>query len=410
MKLSPTRKPALLAASMLLPGMFLLPALAQAQSDASTGIDGTVVVVTAQKRSQSIQKTPISIAALSGDTLSKSGITDLNQAVVSVPSVQVQNTNMGATFYIRGIGSRGTGGASPVSVHQDGIYQEQQDVTSATMADVKRIEVLRGPQGTLYGRNANGGTINIITNDPSLAGMSADAKLGFGNYNSRMGELSVNLPLSDTLALRLTGAATKHDGYLTNGLSDRDDSVARAKLLWKPNADFRLLLTVQNTSTNSNGPGDVLISDSVSNPWYADATNVFTSVFTGDPLFCSPNCQPYYHLNDTQYGLQADYDLGFAVLTATAGHETFKRNYLQVSAGGLEGDNRAFEQSSYEVRLASQASSALQWVVGLYALDQDSDELKLIYHIDTATGYPKTQRNRRPHLARSPGLSPIVCA
>lgn len=375
-----------------------MPALADEAGAADVPDPGRVqeIVVTAMKRTGSVQKTPASIAVVSGQTLQETGTANLVSAVETVPSVQVQKSNTGATFYIRGIGSRGVGGSSPVSVNIDGIYQQQPDIVAGAFADVARIEVLRGPQGTLYGRNANGGTINIITRDPQLGVNSADITLGVGNYSALHAEAAVNLALTDTLSVRAVGAVDRHDGYLSNGLDDANDKVARIKALWQPVPELRVLLGYEHTSIDKLGPGNVLISDDAPNPRQADPFNTFSVVFTGDPVYCSPSCRPYYRVENDSYNAQLDYDFGFAKLTALAGIQRYTNNHLQAFSGGLERAYQPLDQESYEVRLANGDGSPIQWVVGGYMLDQDfSGETKYVLHIDDASYYPvETTRSR----------------
>ncbi|HWU03085.1 MAG TPA: TonB-dependent receptor [Novosphingobium sp.] len=375
-----------------------LPAMAQAQVEAQRADPAKVqdIVVTAMRRTTILQKTPASIAVISGDVLSATGTADLAAAVENVPAVQVQKSNTGASFYIRGIGSRGVGGDSPISVNIDGLYQQQPDVVSGAFADVARIEVMRGPQGTLYGRNANGGTVNIITKDPKLGERSADISLGYGNYQTIHAGAALNLPVGETLAVRLVGSLDRHDGYLSNGLSDRNDRVLRGKLLWQPSDRLRVLLGVDYLSTASKGPSNVLLSDDNPDPRYAAPYGSFTDLPQGKPVYCSPNCQPYYHVESTTYRGQADYDLGFATLTGLVGVQNYRRDYLQSFSGGIEHDVQPFHQRSYEVRLASRNGSPVQWVVGGYWLDQDwSGEMKYVYHIDAADYYAINQAHSR---------------
>ncbi|MBB6253262.1 TonB-dependent receptor [Nitrospirillum iridis] len=379
-------------------GAALVPAFATAQEatppmagggqEANSASALEEIIVTAERRVSNIQRTPISIAVKTGADLAQTGTVDLAKAVEDVPAVQVQKSNTGASFYIRGIGSRGVGGSSPVSVNEDGIYQQQPDLISGAFADLDRIEVLRGPQGTLYGRNANGGTVNVITKNPDLDGYSGDVTVGFGNYDTVQSQAVLNAPLGPTLAIRIVGDLEQHSGYLTNGLSDRDDKVLRGKALWKPNDRFSLLVSAEEFFTDSRGPGNVLISAVRDNPWYSAPYDSFAVVFTGDPVFCSPNCQPYYRVRNKQYRAEANYDLGFATLTALTGIQRYRRHYLQAFAGGLEYDDQPLDQESYELRLTSNEGAAIKWVAGAYALNQDySGETKYVYHIDSATYY-----------------------
>ncbi|MCJ2184785.1 TonB-dependent receptor [Novosphingobium sp. 1949] len=374
------------------------PANAAAKSAATTSDaeDAGEIIVTAMKRAGSVQKTPASIAVIGAETLQETGTSDLASAVENVPAVQVQRSNTGASFYIRGIGSRGVGGSSPVSVNIDGVYQQKGDIIAGAFADVERIEVLRGPQGTLYGRNANGGTVNIITNDPHLDENSADITLGVGNYSAIHAEAAVNLALTPTLAIRAVGAVDRHDGYLSNGLDDQNDRIGRIKVLWQPDPALRVLLSYEHFAIDKKGAGNVIISDDVANKRYAEPYNEYTVLTTGDAVYCSPNCQPYYRVDADQFNAQIDYDFGFAKLTALTGIQRYTNRHLQAFSGGLEWAYEPLDQESYEVRLASADSSPISWVVGGYWLDQDlSGETKYVLHIADATYYPLQQDRSR---------------
>jgi iron complex outermembrane receptor protein len=381
------------------------------QTDTTQSADQTSamlgeVVVTAQKRSEPIQRVPISIVAVTGEQMTQAGVSTLDELAGRIPAVQVQNTNNGATFFIRGIGDPGkSNGSSPVAVNLDGIYQSQQEVTGAALADLSRIEVLRGPQGTLYGRNATGGTVNIITNDPLLGEWSGEMQAGLGNYESRQLEGVINAPIGSTLAVRLVGSTNDHSGYLTNGLDDRHDRVIRVKALWQPSGRLRLLGTVQYLKIDEHGPSDVGLAPDgktagnlswppggptpvytvSSNPWFDGPYNVETS--GPNAVYCSPYCSTFYRVHDLQLIGQLDYDMGFGKLTAIAGSEQFQRDYLQFFAG-YSGDQDPYHQESVEVRLANKRGSPIQWVAGVYALNQDGSG-----EVQEMLGIPQDSRN-----------------
>lgn len=384
----------LLASSALV--LFDTSAQADEENPTTAGPGIDEIVVTAMKRVGSVQKTPASIAVVSSETLQETGTSNLVSAVENVPSVQVQKSNTGATFYIRGIGSRGVGGSSPVSVNIDGIYQQQPDIIAGAFADIARVEVLRGPQGTLYGRNANGGTVNTITRDPTLGENSADLTLGIGNYSAIHAEAAVNLAITDTLSVRAVGSTDRHDGYLSNGLDDANDKIGRIKVLWQPDPALRILLGYEHTLIDKLGPGNVLLTDDVANKRYAAPYDSFAVVFTGDPVYCSPTCVPYYRVKNDAFNAQLDYDFGFAKLTALAGIQRYTNRHLQPFSGGLEEAYQPLDQESYEVRLANGDGSPIEWVIGGYMLDQDfSGETKYVLHIDDASYYPvQTTRSR----------------
>ena len=198
------------------------------------------VVVTAAKVEASIQDTPIAVSAFSQEQLDAQLINDASAMQFSVPNLTQTKGNFTAgDIRIRGIGSGavGTFGDSGVGIHVNGIYQVSTRIFETQFLDMERVEVLRGPQGTLYGRNTTGGVINLITAkaDPSEFNASIDATVG--NYGANQGRFHVNTPLSDTLAFRAAGMMLNRDGftenlYTGNDVDDRSLWSGRLSFTW----------------------------------------------------------------------------------------------------------------------------------------------------------------------------------
>ena len=183
------------------------------------------VVVTAAKVEASIQDTPIAVSAFTQEQLDAQLINDASAMQFSVPNLtQTKGNFTGGDIRIRGIGSGavGTFGDSGVGIHVNGIYQVATRIFETQFLDMERVETLRGPQGTLYGRNTTGGVINLITSkaDPSEFSASIDGTVG--NYGASQGRFHVNAPLSDTLALRVAGMSLERDGFTTNEFTGND--------------------------------------------------------------------------------------------------------------------------------------------------------------------------------------------
>ena len=204
------------------------------------------IIVTAQKRAESLQVVPIAVSAFSQDMLQRRGLlggADLQQAI--------PNVSFGATgfnrynFQIRGIGSQIQGFSvdTGVGVHENNIPLTANRLAEAEFYDVERVEVLRGPQGTLYGRNATGGVINVITAKPGDA-FSGSITGELGRYDTRRLRGFVNIPLTDTLAVRAAGTMIKRDGTSYNSgtgnfVDSRDLWSTRLTAAWKPSSNFR---------------------------------------------------------------------------------------------------------------------------------------------------------------------------
>ncbi len=182
------------------------------------------IIVTATKRSENLQNVPVAVAAISAAALAKSGVfetTDLNHAI---PNFQVSSPygSQQPNFSVRGIGvgtEFNANAASPVGVYVDEVYQTFRASHGQQLYDLNQVEVVRGPQGTLYGRNTTGGAINFITHAPSLSGTNGYATVGYGNYNRINAEGAIEFtPVKDVLGIRIAGTYVKSDPYILNRL------------------------------------------------------------------------------------------------------------------------------------------------------------------------------------------------
>jgi iron complex outermembrane receptor protein len=189
------------------------------------------VIVTAQKRLQSSSKVPVALSVITADDLKSKGISTAADLTNNVPNVLIgQGVSGGMEITIRGLGNSDNSerGDPQTAFHIDGIYLGRPQGAGATFFDVERVEVLRGPQGTLYGRNANAGAINVITKKPS-AKLEGEVNGEIGTYGEQKTDAMLNVPVSDSFALRAVISSQKHDGYTdtattANGyLRDRDD-------------------------------------------------------------------------------------------------------------------------------------------------------------------------------------------
>lgn len=220
-----------------------LPIPASAQDGTGRGIEE--IIVTAQKREESLQDTPISLVALSGRELETRQINGLNDLRSSVPNLQLTpHPNSAATtqVFMRGVGLNDDQITQDPStaIYIDGVYVARSQGLAMDVADLERVEVLRGPQGTLYGRNATGGAINFITRRPAPGEFGGKLQGSIGNYDYFRLKGSVNIPLADTLTAGLSYLHAKKDGYVKNrgiGVSrfgDQDRTAYRADVLWEP--------------------------------------------------------------------------------------------------------------------------------------------------------------------------------
>ncbi|MCY4282701.1 MAG: TonB-dependent receptor [Gammaproteobacteria bacterium] len=233
------------------------------------------VIVTAEKRSESLQDLSQAVTALSGEEIDNRNLTTFVDLSSIAPGVTVaKNEGFKTVIAIRGVGNEANQNAianPSVSYHLDGIYVASPYALQTDFLDLERIEVLRGPQGTLFGQNSTGGAINVITKAPDTEEFSGKADLTVGNYNLIRARGSVNIPISDTLALRASAASHNHDGFSRNitldqGLDQADSFSGRARLLWAPADNLRFNLTVQYYDENTNGAAQKGLLDTTPNP------------------------------------------------------------------------------------------------------------------------------------------------
>jgi outer membrane receptor protein involved in Fe transport len=219
------------------------PAQAQDTSPNTTGAsDNPVIVVTAQRRAEALQNVPIAVSAFSEEALEAQQIENASDLQLTLPNVTFTKGNFtGSSFTIRGIGDLcvGTSCDSATAIHTNGSPLFGTRLFETEYFDLERIEVLRGPQGTLFGRNATSGVINIITAKPDLTGIHAKAEAEYGNYDSIKGKAMFNLPITDTIGVRVAGFYLNRDGYTFNTynndrIDDRDMYAVRGSIRWEP--------------------------------------------------------------------------------------------------------------------------------------------------------------------------------
>ena len=209
---------------------------------------GNDIVVTAQRREQTLQNVSVAVTAISSDRLANAHVNNLSDLQTIVPSVSFGNDFNQAKLFIRGVGANTstTGNSTGVALHVDGAYVARAEAQLTSLFDLERVEVLRGPQGTLYGRNAVGGSVNLVTAKPTET-FSGYARLTYGNYNNIISEAAISGPITDTILFRIAGKTENHDGYGKNPVSgaDVDDlnrRMIRGQLEFKPSDRASLLL------------------------------------------------------------------------------------------------------------------------------------------------------------------------
>ncbi|MDP9084879.1 MAG: TonB-dependent receptor [Pseudomonadota bacterium] len=324
------------------------------------------VVVTAEKRETDLQHTSVSVGVVSGREIEMQGITQLDDALKNIVGVVVTRSGFTSSPTIRGVGptiETTNGGSAGVSSLFDGVYTQNNYSSRLGYYDVARVQVLRGPQGTLYGRNSEGGVVELISNDPTHKFEGA-ASATMGNYSQLNVSGMLNIPLSDALALRVATSSVDRKGYLSNGQDDNRAQGMRAKLLYQPSADFSLLFGAETARLSGEGPGTSLASD----PFRSVVLDPTDTAFPPSRTIATPSAQID---EDNTYKVWAKLiaDVGIGQLTVLPAYQyqSEPKQLLYTGLVALEspGTGSTIERSA-EVRLASEPGSYLSWVGGFY--------------------------------------------
>ena len=346
------------------------------------------ITVTAQKRTQSIQEVPISVATLSGEKFESlfSGGEDILALAVRVPGLYAESSNgrVAPRFYIRGLGNTDfdLAASQPVSIIMDEVVMENVVLKSFPLFDVQQVEVLRGPQGTLFGRNTTAGIIKFDTVKPTQD-LEGYAKAGFGSYGTMNFEGAVGGGLTDELSARLSVLSQERDDYIDNAATGQKDALGgfdekayRLQLLWEPSDDFSALLNVHGRElegTASIFRGNVFNKgENGLNASYDRDTVSYDSDLLGTGADNNP--QEYDGFGTS---LKLEYDMDDVTFTSISAIETADG----YSLGDVDGDSIAsqnfvtqdklndLEQYTQEFRLSSNTTDAMNWQVGAFYYD-----------------------------------------
>lgn len=394
------------------------PAAAQAQAaqaeDAATG-GISEIIVTAQKKSESIQSVPISIAAVSGETLSAMNVTTLQALQGSVPNVQIDNfanTPNNAVFTIRGIGviEPDPYAGNTVSIVVDGVPQFFSMGALLDTYDTGRVEILRGPQGTLFGANTTGGVVNVVTNQPT-GEFGGNIKATYGNWNRFDVSGAIEAPLvKDVVSLKVAGIHTQRDGWVTNVWNGEDmgrknvDAV-RGQLYITPNADLKITLQGEYVAARNGAP--VVVNGGLP----GEANYVPEGTFWNGaklPMYRSPCAAAgkpcvapdKYFSGNNEVPDQSDMTTKFFIgtiqydntplgdITAITGYKNFTLFEYTDQDGTAKTNNATRRrthgyQFSQELRTSFSAGDAFSATAGLFYLKTDYHHYQM-YHLDFA--------------------------
>ena len=387
------------------------------------------VIVTATRRVVNLQEVDLAISAFTAADLDRMGVNNIERLDLLTPGFEYGAFGAGNALTIRGLGRPNFEANTPgaVGVFVDGVYRSRGQQAWLAMLDSERVEITRGPQGTLYGRNTNGGNINIITNKPHDE-FDFFGDVEFGNYNSITTRAMVNAPLSDTFQFRGSVLYEEHDGYIENSnsigtdLLDEEQTYFQGALRWTPNEDVEIIArahyweqggfgTAFSGHKLRNNPGEL---NSVVEFWNFVCDNVFFSpmVFDQPALIgtnaCTPgrgtgiaanDLDPYNidydfparrDVDESGFSLHIDWDLEnirLSSITSYTDYQQFSEGDVDFSAiptwqALITQDLQAFSQ---EFHISSIGSEPLEWLLGFYYFDEDNKEI----FSDTLTSFPE---------------------
>ncbi len=377
-------------------GAAMHPAQAQQAVAADVAAPESVaeVVVTAQRSASFASRTPVSMTVLGGAALERAAIGNPAAIGATVPNVHLDGAADGLRITMRGVSNNDSTekGDPSAAFMMDGFYIARPQIMNLGLFDLARIEVLRGPQGTLYGRNATAGVVNVIANTPEPRREGA-LSIGVGNYNSRDIRAMLNVPVSDALALRTALSYNRHDSYLINGQGtgfglglDRDERAARLSARLKLGRSASLLLRYDSATQRHNKDGIVpetnfYTRDAAGVPvWAAGATDAnLTNAFV--PVN-APLQQGSNRGGTTGASAQLDWNLGPYSLHYLGSHRDFKHDYRVnyyyriaplLALGVRAGFSGQYRQDSHELRIATTGKGPLTAQAGVYYFREKSD-------------------------------------
>ena len=361
------------------------PALAQDSGDDE-------IVVTATRREQALQDVPMAVSAINADQLDAQNITSTQDLQRVAPSLQIASSNSetgGSTLRIRGVGTTGNniGLEGAVGVFIDGVYRQRAGLALNNLFDIARVEVLRGPQGTLFGKNTSAGALAIVNNTPRMGEFQANAEFSAGDFDDLELQGMVNVPLTDEFAIRLSGAMQSRDGYMVDPRTDvdyfnRNRSLIRFQAQWEPTDNITWRVTLDGATKDENccqasyrDLGATALTNlflgSVAAP--ADVTNRFDR-----NVLNTIGRETLEHTEEWGISSHFDADLGFADFRAILAHRNFEsENSVDADFGPADLLFQTFpaEQTldSIELQLTGEAGN-LDWLIGAYYAEESIDQ------------------------------------
>lgn len=394
--------------------MAALPALARETAVAETAeaadAGGTTVgevIVTARRREENAQDVPIALTVLSGDSIEAAGAYNVQQLTQLAPSLQFFSFNpRNTTVNIRGLGNNvglaNDGLEVGVGFYIDQVYYSRPAAATFDLADIERVEILRGPQGTLFGKNTTAGALNITTRAPSFT-PEGSVDLTGGDYGFRQAKLTVSGPLADTLAGRLSVSYTLRDGLVENvttgrDVNDQENAAVRGQLLWTPNDAFSLRLS---GDYNRQDTDCCLLVFAGTAPTLKPVASQYAALAAGlgyTPASLNPFDRKTDANDDAQANQElggasaiAEWDLGAVTVTGVAAWRYWSwdpandADFTRLSIIQRSENADEQDQTTFELRVASNGERTVDYVAGLYYFEQNIDAVGVALFGSNAT-------------------------
>ncbi len=341
------------------------------------------IVVTATKRATNLQDTPVTVNAFDSSTIQEAGINNASDLANSTPSLSV-NTNTSpftARLTIRGIGTAQTDPALEPSVGMfvDGVYVGRSGLGMSDLTDIERIEVLQGPQGTLYGKNTNAGAISITTKTPNLEEYEGYVETSIGNYDMKKITVAASGPITDTLGFRLSGNVNQQDGYLENetGNDDNgaDDWNMIGKILWQPTDDLSVQLNLSHIERDTDCCGsDPLHSTAMQDQLALDGLTVLKN--DNKDYKISNDVDTAFEMEADAASLIVDYDLAMGSIKSITSWDDYEYNSTydvdqsQLDILTITDERNEGDSFSQEFRFSSETDGDIDYQAGIFYYEQ----------------------------------------
>ncbi|MEM1379615.1 MAG: TonB-dependent receptor [Pseudomonadota bacterium] len=393
----------LLSGSIVAASSFLTSnAIAQSAEDETLDI----IIVESARRTESLQDVGLSVSAFDQDGLAKAGIQDVSRLELVVPGVNFAFAGNDAKFNVRGANSTNTFGdnSSIVGAFIDGVYKNRASQQTRAFFDVERVEFLKGPQGTLYGRNTFAGALNLFTNKPQIGEYAAGGSLGYERFDRSRYEGFVNIPVNDQLAFRVAGFSDVSGGYIENlagpDIGAQDDKGIRLSALFEPSDRVNFIARYSHIQEDGREAGLFGYTFICRNETPDGLTDAFGSVQDCNnpvrgsggvpnarelgPYTVSQDYVPPVVLREDVFQLEGNFDLGAVAVKTITAYTDFENGIgFDFDFSPNPNSNGAYDEEleafSQEIQFSSQLDGPLQWTAGIYYSDEELFQSFSIY-------------------------------